>query len=121
VGDYRINRDVAVLCSGLMGPGCWSYVKLWDARTGRPLRTLERHTAQVDSVALSLDGRRLAPSGRDHTIRIRDLTSGQDLLTLKGHSGWVRSVAFSRDGRCLASAGDEGTVMVWGDLAANSG
>lgn len=88
-------------------------VKIWDAVTGRLLRTLPGHTDEVRAVAYSRDGSRLASGSQDCTVRIWDTTTGDTLHTLKGHTGWVAGVAFSPDGRRLASAGWDWTVRVW--------
>jgi WD40 repeat protein/tRNA A-37 threonylcarbamoyl transferase component Bud32 len=91
-------------------------VKVWNASTGKELRTLEGHGGDVLGVAFSPNGRRLATASQDGTIRIWDAVSGKELPTLQGHDGWVNSVAFSPDGKHLASASQDETVKVW-DLA----
>ena len=45
-------------------------VKLWDAQSGKLLRTLEGHTRGVDIVVFSSDGRLLASKSDDQTIRL---------------------------------------------------
>jgi WD40 repeat protein len=80
-------------------------VRVWDAATGQELLTLKGHTNQVNGVAFSPDGRRLASASPDQTVRVWDAATGQELLTLKGHTSHVNGVAFSPDGRRLASAG----------------
>jgi WD40 repeat protein len=99
-------------------------VYLWDAATGQKVLTCQggdmypRHT-DVDSVAFSPDGSRLATVSSNNTIKLWETTSGQELLALQGHpdSGWNRkddsrsSVAFSPDGKRLACASG-GTMMV---------
>jgi WD40 repeat protein len=72
---------------------------------------------QVFGVAYSADGRRLASSGADGTIRVWRLDGpdkfGEQPHVLRGHTGHVWSPVFSRDGRWLAAAGNDGAATVW--------
>ena len=43
---------------------------LWDAKTGKPLRTLDGHSGAVFTVVFSPDGRSLATGSSDHTTII---------------------------------------------------
>jgi hypothetical protein len=88
-------------------------VKLWDARSGRLLNTLEGHEREATSVAFSPDGSVLASGSRDKTVKLWDARSGRLLNTLEGHEREATSVAFSPDGALLASGSDDGTVKVW--------
>ena len=77
------------------------------------IRTLEGHTAEVESVAVTADGRRAISGSNDRTVRVWDLESGQCLRTLEGHSLEVKSVAVTPDGRrCISGALDH-TLRVW--------
>jgi WD40 repeat protein len=90
-------------------------VKLWDAGTGKLLRTLRGHGNDIHALAFSPDGKRLASMSRaDGTTRIWDVAGGQELLTLR-HGG--RSGGFTADGNRLVVIADAG-VMIFDALPA---
>ena len=90
-----------------------------DARA-KPL-VLTGHTDWVTGVAFSPDGKRVASSSRDNTLKVWDAVTGQEQFIAKrsgqnildGHRGYVESVAFSPDGKYLASVGDDHQVYLW--------
>lgn len=89
--------------------------------SGEEVATLQGYSANVTSIAFSLDGSRLASTsgppiyGQDgeSTIMLWDVANGKEVATLRGHSGRVTSVAFSADGRHLASGSWDETVKLW--------
>ena len=58
-------------------------VRLWDAKTGANLQTLNGHMDWVVSVAFSPDGRTLVSSSYDDTIRVWDRNNGKCLQIFK--------------------------------------
>jgi len=92
-------------------------VRIWDASSGKLLRTLEGHTffvSSVFSVAWSPDSKYIASGSLDLSVRIWDASSGKLLKTLKGHGDPVNSVAWSPDGKYIASgSADDGIVGIW--------
>ncbi|HEY3026637.1 MAG TPA: WD40 repeat domain-containing protein, partial [Pyrinomonadaceae bacterium] len=88
-------------------------VVLWDVATGREIGALKGHGKGVTQVAFSRDGRLLASSSTDNTIRIWDVATQRELRTLTGHSSNIDSLDFSPDSSLLASAGDDGGTFLW--------
>jgi small GTP-binding protein len=88
-------------------------IRLWDAQSGKHLRTLTGHSRYVHSMVWSPDGSVLASGSADETIRLWDAQSGKHLRTFRGHSSWVYSVAWSPDGSVLASSSSDKTIRLW--------
>jgi serine/threonine protein kinase/sugar lactone lactonase YvrE len=84
-----------------------------------PPATLLGHSGEVNTVAITPDGRSLISAGDDKTIKIWDLQTGQAKQTLEGHTNWIYSLAISPDGRTIASGSKDSSVKVW-DLADGS-
>ncbi|MGH2412902.1 MAG: protein kinase domain-containing protein, partial [Microcystaceae cyanobacterium] len=73
--------------------------------------------ANVNAVAFSTDGKRLASGSDDRTIRLWHPETGESLGILRGHSHSVKAVAFSplptQETANLASGGTDGTICLW--------
>jgi WD40 repeat protein/tRNA A-37 threonylcarbamoyl transferase component Bud32 len=111
VGDIARASGVAFGPGAkLLAVGCPNekQVKLYD-QAGSLRRELT--AGQVEAVAFSADGGRLAASGPDGAIHLWD-PAGKKLRTL-WHPGGVTALAFSPGGRRLASAGADKTVRLW--------
>lgn len=80
-------------------------------------KTLKEHTEQVNTIAISPDGTKLASGSSDNTIKLWNLEQGKVIHTLKGHSDFVWSIAFSPDGDILASGSRDQTIRLWNTQA----
>src|SRR5262249_22609471 len=84
------SLDSSESYSGWFSPS----VKLWDAATGRELRTMTGHTANVRVTAFSPDSRLLASAGEDAMVKLWETATGREIATLNGHSLSVNALAF---------------------------
>jgi len=82
-----------------------------DQSIGEPLRG---HDEMVLSLAFSPDGKTLASSSFDYTIRVWDTSTWKAIgEPLRGHESYVWSVAFSPDGKTLASGSGDKSIRLW--------
>jgi len=79
----------------------------------RKYKSLNGHQFYVNSVAFSPDGKTIASTSSDNTIKLWNISSGQEISTLKGHQNYVFSVAFSPDGKTIASGSWDNTIKLW--------
>ena len=131
--ESKSNFDMAALMSGATNPKASKNKKppdpndmlkdikveaigqivFWDTASGQQIGAIKGHGKGVNSVAFSRDGKLIASSSTDNTIKIWDVASKRELRTLTGHTSNIESLDFSPDGRLLASASDDGGTFLW--------
>jgi WD40 repeat protein len=104
------SRRVVCPCRLGTAPG---EVRVWDVATGNVLLCLRGHTQDVNGVAYSSDGLRIATASSDRSVRIWDAATGDELTALGGHRGSILCVDFDPSGRRLASGGSDFVARIW--------
>ncbi len=78
-------------------------VRLWDAATGKPIGICTGHKQAVRAAAFSPDGRTLATSSDDSTLKLWTGDTQQELLSIDLENGPATRLLFAPDGSVLAS------------------
>ncbi len=88
-------------------------------QSGKELKKLGDHKKSVYSVAFSGDGKYLASTGEDMTIKVWDVAGQKELksLSVKENLDAFTAVAFLPDGNRLLSTGYDRYLRLW-DVAA---
>jgi hypothetical protein len=70
-------------------------------------------TSYLPPLVFSPNGRTVATSDTNNTVRLWDVATGQELPGLEGHCGLVTSLSFSADGKRLISGSEDTSVLIW--------
>ena len=85
----------------------------WSRRLHAPRRVYVGGSAEVRSIALDPDGRRLFAADKRGIVRFWDTATGAGVGPGLSHPGLVRALAVSPDGRSLVAVGAEKVTRIW--------
>jgi WD40 repeat protein len=117
---FSADDRIVATCSG-------REIALWDADTGKAIRTFEDPARKVSALAISPDGKILISGGRKCGLRVWDVGTGDCLLVHDPEDGardlrnsdWIRGgppafeVLFGDGGAKVAIALPDGSVRIW--------
>lgn len=75
--------------------------------------TLQGHTSDVYRCCISPDGKQLASTSQDGTVRLWNIATGRLIKVLFKAKDPTYDVCYSHDGRILAAVADDGFVRFW--------
>jgi serine/threonine protein kinase len=117
INSVTISKNDEIIASGSRD----GTIKLWNAETGDPIKTISSKGALINSVAFSPDCNTIAGAigkvgmygGVSGEVLLWDVKTGKLLHVFSGHESIVLSVAFSPDGKILASTSMDDTLRLW--------
>ena len=85
----------------------------WHIMNDKPIVVMENHGEEVNSIAISLDGKYLATGNwRNGTIKLWNPSNGLLIKKFEGHTGGINSLTISDSGY-LYSASNDKTIKQW--------
>ena len=89
-------------------------IKIWDSATGRELYTLTGHTGWVMGLAYSPDGKSLASTSLDGTVKIWSLSPGNETVAVSvAGAVYGNRLAYNPNGEEFITSSGDGTTTVW--------
>ncbi|XP_065065721.1 uncharacterized protein LOC135691696 isoform X2 [Rhopilema esculentum] len=105
MGMYR-QAELLVTC------GRDKYVKIWDTREKKCIKTMRGHMNSVSSIAILENSGQIVSGSHDSTMRIWDIGEGRCTQILTGHEKSVRSIVIHPEEPVISSASTE-RIIHW--------
>jgi len=107
VNDVAFHPRENKVAAGVSG----KILGIWDASSGKQLKSFSGHTQAISCVAFNKNGNRLATTGRSGKTIIWNAVQGSSVMTLTGYS--FHAVSFSPDGKYVLTGNGNGLATIW--------
>jgi WD40 repeat protein len=88
------------------------FVKVFETRSGKQVRSFEGHTNQVLGVSWKADGSLLASAGADNQIKVWNFETGEQQRSIASHTKQVTSIQFLGTSFNIVTASGDKTVRL---------
>jgi len=116
--SLEFSADGKLLVAGGGTPAQFGEVQVWDAETGKLLRSATLTTDTVFGASLSPDASKIAVGCADNTVHVFETATGKELYKIGNHENWVLDTVFGVDSKRFVSVGRDRAAKL---IDANSG
>lgn len=90
-----------------------TWVRLWDAKTGKLIRNIQGHTSGIRSLNFNVDSTSIVTGSSDGTVKLFDPKTGTTQKTIQAHTMPITAAIFHPDGKSFATASWDRTITLW--------
>lgn len=110
-GEIGYSAQRSILAAGFGNNEGAIY--LWNTKTGEALDVLRGHNAKITGIVFSNDGRYMASSSYDGSVRLWQMDDLNTLpIVFDDHDSWITSVAFTPDSKFIVSGDKNGNIKL---------
>ena len=107
------SADGKLLIAGGGTPAQFGEVQIWDAKSGKLLRSARVTSDTVFGASLSPDESKIAVGGTDNSVHMIETASGKELYKISNHENWVLATVFGIDSKRFVSvSGDRAAKLI---------
>ena len=88
-------------------------IHLWEAETGKRLKTLEGHEQLCRGLAFTPDGKRLLSGSDDRSLILWDVATGENLAHFPNQEQGIESIAINPSGVSFATLNRAGLLQIY--------
>lgn len=102
--SIAFSADGKLLIAGGGTPAQFGEVQIWDAKSGKLLRSARLTNDTVFGASLAPDASKIAVGCADNTVHVFETASGKELYKISNHENWVLATVFGVDSKRFVSA-----------------
>ncbi len=107
------SSDGKLLIAGGGTPAQFGEVQIWDAKSGKLLKSARLTGDTLFGASLAPDESKIAVGGTDNSVHLIETASGKELYKISSHENWVLATVFGIDSKRLVSAsGDRAAKLI---------
>jgi WD40 repeat protein len=111
------NDDVTSLAyapyNKMIASGSWDNSINLYSDEGKYIRSIKKHTAAVEALCFSRDGKYLFSGSNDFTAMQFDAATGNSINIFSGHTANITAITVDAANKYLFTGSDDGTIKIW--------